>query len=392
MSTSSACPPEPRASASGRESVPGAAASGHESVPGASLQSRPVPSPIVATDSDAWEDFVAHHPAGHLLQTWAWGELKSRFGWQAVRLGLTEDGRLVAGAQVLLRALPGSWNIAYVPKGPLVDWEDAVQVEHLLAGLQQLCRSRRCIFLKVEPPLEDETGAGETLRHHGFRPFAPTVQPPRTILVDLVPEEQAILAAMKQKTRYNIRLAARRGVTVREGGVDDLAIFHRLMQLTGRRDGFGIHGADYYWTAYELFAPQRAALLVAEVEGEPVAGLMVFAQRTTAHYLFGASSEAHRDRMPTYLLQWEAMRWARRRGCRFYDLWGIPDADEETLEAQFAAQRAAAGGLWGVYRFKRGFGGRVSRSIGAFDYVYSRPLYRAYRLWLSLRRDAGIAA
>ena len=346
-------------------------------------------------DQPVWEDFVARHPAGHLLQTWAWGELKSRFGWQAVRLGIGDGKRAVAGAQVLLRALPGGWHIAYVPKGPLVDWADATQVGALLADLHRLCRARRCIFLKIEPPLEDEAAARDVIPSHGFRPRAPSVQPPRTILVDLLPQEQAILAAMKQKTRYNIHLAARKGVTVREGNADDLPAFQRLTQVTGQRDHFGIHDAHYYRVAYDLFAPQRAALLLAEVEGEPVAGLMAFQHGQTAYYLFGASSGVHRECMPAYLLQWQAMRWARARGCRYYDLWGIPDADEEALEAKFAApglkaaRRADTTGLWGVYRFKRGFGGRVCRSVGAFDYVYSRPFYWAYRLLSSVRRGAG---
>jgi peptidoglycan pentaglycine glycine transferase (the first glycine) len=343
----------------------------------------------IVTDQSSWEGFVARHSNSHLLQTWAWGDLKSRFGWQAVRLGMSEGGRLIAGTQVLLRRLPGGWNMAYVPKGPLLDWENPVQVETLLSQLHQLCRSRRCIFLKIEPPLEDDPAARQAICGRGFRPFAPTVQPPRTILVDLAPDEAAILAGMKQKTRYNIRLAARKGVTVRQGSADDLPAFYRLMQITGQRDSFAIHGADYYRAAYSLFAPDRSALLMAEVEGELVAGLMVFVHREMAYYLFGASSNAQRERMPTYPLQWEAMRWAKAHSCRWYDLWGIPDADETTLEARFAGRSAEQSGLWGVYRFKRGFGGRVSRSLGAFDFVYHQPLYWLYRLYVS-RRRAGL--
>jgi len=345
--------------------------------------------PLVA-DADVWEDVVARHPAGHLLQTWAWGELKSRFGWRAVRIGIGAGGQPVAGAQVLLHTLPGGWNIAYAPRGPLVDWGDAGQVDVMLDEMHRLCRSRRCIFLKIEPSLEDAGDTQAIIQLRGFQPFAPTVQPPRTILVDLSSDEESVLAAMKQKTRYNIRLAARKGVTVREGDTQDLPAFYRLLQATGRRDHFGIHGAGYYRAAFDLFAPRRAALLLAEVEGEPVAGLMDFRHGPTAYYLFGASSDTHRERMPTYLLQWEAMRWARTRGCCCYDLWGIPDTDKEVLEAQVAAGGARDDGLWGVYRFKRGFGGRVSRSIGALDYVYNRPLYRAYRLWTSLRRQRAL--
>lgn len=344
--------------------------------------------PII-TDRVVWQDFVARHPAGHLLQSWDWGELKARFGWHAIRIALTDaTGTPSAGAQVLLHPLPGGRAFAYVPKGPLVDWQDTAQTRRLLDEMHHLCRARRCIFLKIEPALADDPALRTAITRHGFRADAPTVQPPRTILIDLNASEEAILAAMKQKTRYNIRLAARKGVRVYEGHADQVAVFYRLLEDTSRRDCFAIHHLDYYRTAYALFAPHHAALLLAEVAGEVVAGLMVFAHGTTAYYLFGASSDRYREHMPTYLLQWEAMRWARARGCTTYDLWGIPDAEEEVLESHLADAERRTGELWGVYRFKRGFGGRVVRSLGALDYVYDPVLYRLYRWWQALRRRA----
>jgi len=344
--------------------------------------------PII-TDRAVWQDFVARHPAGHLLQSWAWGELKSRFGWRAVRMAvMDETGTPYAGAQVLLYSLPGGRSLAYVAKGPLVNWQDPPQTKSLFNEIHQLCHIRRCIFLKIEPPVEDDAAICTNIAQYGFRPQAPTVQPPRTILIDLSAPEEAILAAMKQKTRYNIRLASRKGVMVHEGHADHVPEFYQLLEDTSRRDRFAIHRFEYYRTAYELFAPHDVALLLAKVEGEVVAGLMVFAHRTTAYYLFGASSNRYREYMPTYLLQWEAMRWARARGCTAYDLWGIPDAGEETLENNLASAGRRTGELWGVYRFKRGFGGRVVRSVGAFDYVYSPMLYRLYCWWQALRRRA----
>lgn len=353
-------------------------------------------------ERQVWEDFVASHPAGHLLQRWAWGELKARQGWRAWRLALTEAGRPIAGAQLLLRRLPLGFSAGYVPKGPLVDWQSPDQVQAVLTGLHRVCRSHRSIFLKIEPNAPDDALLAATLQAHAFVAGA-SVQPRRSLVIDLSRPEEAILAGMKQKTRYNIRLAERKGVQVRPGTLSDMAIFYEMMQITGRRDGFGIHSLDYYRAAFELFAPQHAALLLAEVEGEPVAGLMAFAHGTAAYYLFGASSDRHREKMPTYLLQWAAMRWAKARGCTSYDLWGIPDADADTLEAalmqpEATPEPAAAsgqsadvrGGLWGVYRFKRGFGGQLVRTAGAFDYVYNRPGYWLYRRWLA-RRRGGLA-
>jgi len=181
---------------------------------------------------------------------------------------------------------------------------------------------------------------------------------------------------MKQKCRYNVRLAEKKGITVRAW--DDLDGFHRLMQVTGGRDGFGVHSLEYYRKAYELFHPTgMAELLVAEFEGKPLAALMIFAVGKRSWYLYGASNDEERNRMPTYLLQWEAMRWAKARGCTEYDLWGVPDADEATLEAEFETRHD---GLWGVYRFKRGFGGEVKRAAQALDRVYMPWLYWLY-LW-----------
>jgi peptidoglycan pentaglycine glycine transferase (the first glycine) len=335
-----------------------------------------------------WDQFVAHHASGHLLQTWAWGDLKEQFGWRAIRLGSSRTGQLLAGAQILFLPIPPAFSLAYIPKGPLLDWTDAAQTSAFLSDLHRLCRSQRSVFLKIEPNIPDSAELRNLIARHGFGLSPFTVQPPRTILVDITPCADDILASMKQKTRYNIRLAARKGVTIRLGTSHDLPAFYRLMQITGDRDRFGIHSLDYFRSILAFFDSNQAALLLAEAQGEVVAGLIVLAHGATAYYLFGASSNAQREKMPTYLLQWEAMRWAKAHGYRYYDLWGIPDADEADLEAKFLARSQAASGLWGVYRFKRGFGGQVVRTLGAFDFVYNRPLHWLYRQWM-LHRQRG---
>jgi len=330
-----------------------------------------------------WDDLVSSMPGGHVLQCWAWGELKARFGWAVQRVAAGD-----ACAQVLYRTVPGGLGtIAYIPKGPLVNYEDPESLRTLLAAIEPLARQRRAFCLKIEPDLEDDPALNERLLDLGFRPSPQPVQPRSTILVDLVPEPDQILAGMKQKTRYNVRLAARKEVTVRPGTEADLPTFYRLMESTAERDGFGIHTEAYYETAYRLFMPLgRACLLLAEYESELLAGLAAFALETaqggTACYMYGASSEQHRNLMPTYLLQWEAMLWAREKGCRTYDLWGVPDREEEVLEAEFAQR---SDGLWGVYRFKRGFGGRLVRTTGAWDLVYAPWRYRLYSAAVRLR-------
>ena len=316
--------------------------------------------------TSAWDEFLSRYPEAHLLQTTAWGELKAAFGWSVVRLAVGNTG-----AQILFRKLPMGFSLAYIPKGPLGnEWDK------LWKKVDLICRRNRAILLKVEPDYwEDVTSAEKKKAPRGFQASRHNIQPPRTLVVDLQGDEEAILTRMKQKTRYNIRLAQKKGVVVHPS--TDLDAFQHLMEITGERDEFGIHSPDYYHRAYELFHPRGACeLLVADYENEPLAALMVFSAGQRAWYLYGASSDKYRDHMPTYLLQWEAMRWARAQGCVAYDLWGVPDTDEDTLEANFSQQ---SGGLWGVYRFKRGFGGELRRAAGSWDRVYHPVMYLIYR-------------
>ena len=328
--------------------------------------------------SGQWEDNVIANN-GHLLQSWAWGVLKSRFGWTPLRIRVGD-----AAAQILFRRLPLGQTIAYIPKGPMVNWGNPEQAKTFFAAIHAEAKKRRAIFLKIEPDIDCKPHSPLTainfLAESGFT-VADTIQPQTSIVIDISGDEDSILAAMKQKTRYNIRLAERKGVVVRQGSDDDIPIFYELSRLTSARDSFGIHSLDYYQTAHRLFAPDHCALLVAEFEDEPLAALLAFCQGQNAYYFYGASSNTHRNLMPTYLIQWAAIRWAKSRGCTRYDLWGIPDADVATLEAEFKQRNE---GLWGVYRFKRGFGGEVVKSVGAYDYIYNPLLYRFYKLYRRL--------
>jgi lipid II:glycine glycyltransferase (peptidoglycan interpeptide bridge formation enzyme) len=331
---------------------------------------------VPSIEKDVWDRFVTEQGRGHILQTSPWGMLKSQFGWSDGRLGLTDGNNLVAGAQFLLRRLPGGLGrVAYVPKGPVVDWADVAQTRQLVSVLDEAAQSRGAVILTVEPDLQDSPGHRDRLSALGFRPSSfGAVQPRRTLIVDITADEDNVLLAMKSKTRYNIRLAGRKGVTVREGDPGDVSTFNALLAATAERADFGIHPPGYYEAAYRLFVRRGwARLLLAEVEGDTVAGVMVFALPPRSWYLYGASISAHREKMPTYLLQWEAMRWSKGIGCRSYDLWGIPDEEVVVLEDQFTKR---SDGLWGVYRFKRGFGGELVRSVGAWDRVYAPLRYR----------------
>jgi lipid II:glycine glycyltransferase (peptidoglycan interpeptide bridge formation enzyme) len=241
------------------------------------------------------------------------------------------------------------------------------------------CRKKRAVFLKVEPDTwEVATDMTESQPPPGFQPSLHAIQPRRTLIVDLQGDEDELLARMKQKTRYNIRLATRKGVVIKQS--DDISSFYQMMKITGVRGEFGVHTEAYYQWAYDLFKPRdECALLIAEFGGQPIAAFMVFSRGTRAWYLYGGSANVHRNLMPTYLLQWEAMRWAKQKGCEQYDLWGVPDEPEEILEANFQSR---SDGLWGVYRNKRGFGGVLQRAVGPWDRVYNPAFYAIYQWWM----------
>jgi peptidoglycan pentaglycine glycine transferase (the first glycine) len=354
---------------------------------------------IEVADARAWDRALLDLPNPHILQSWAWGEFKARHGWDASRLLFQEEGRAVAAASVLQRRLPRlPVSILYVPKGPALDWTDADLAARVLADLEGLARHRRALFAKIDPDVyyPDEVSdlsrrprrAPETaqlLASRGWRFSDEQIQFRNTVLLDLDRAENELLAAMKQKTRYNVRLAMRRGVTVREGGADEVDTFYQLYAETSERDGFPIRPVEYYHDAWGSFLEDGLAhLLLAEAEGETVAGLILFTFGPTAWYMYGASSDRHRRHMPNQLLQWEAMRRAKEAGCTLYDLWGAPDELDESDP------------MWGVVRFKLGLGGELARGLGAWDFPANRAgtwfytmVMPRYLDWLRSRQGAA---
>jgi lipid II:glycine glycyltransferase (peptidoglycan interpeptide bridge formation enzyme) len=324
-----------------------------------------------------WDSFVASHPDGHLLQSSGWAVLKCHFGWQADRVALADGGRIMAGAQILTRRLPWGQTLAYVPKGPLVDWRQPAQVTQLLDAVRAQASAKRAALLKLEPDLPNSPLLYVQYQSYGLVQGHP-VQPRSTIHLDLNDGPEAVLAGMKQKWRYNVRLAERKGVAVRPMTEADFPAFHAMNAETGQRDGFGVHEPAYYEAAFALFPQNQARWLIAEADDQALAAIVVFALGRKSWYMWGASSSLERQRMPNHALQWAGISWACERGCHTYDLWGIPDevgADPERWSDDYAEQR---GGLWGVYRFKQGFGGRVVRYTGAWDLPCSRVGYRLY--------------
>lgn len=321
---------------------------------------------------EQWKAFIAQKSDAHLLQTAEWAQQKAKFGWTPKYFIVDDRGALVLTKSVFMK-----YRMAYLPKGPVgKDWAPLWQ------EIDAYCKKNKVFLLKVEPDFWQEEVELIRSDMQRFREDASTVQPRCTIVLTLEGDEEDWLARMKQKTRYNIRLARKKDVHV---VIDDrVDIFNQLMQKTGERDDFRIHKDTYYQQVYDLFSPKgECALLTAYYQDQPLASLMVFARGKRAWYLYGASNNKERNRMPAYLVQVEAMRWAKEQGCEEYDLWGIPDAPEAELESSFTER---SDGLWGVYRFKRGFGGEIKRSVGAWDRIYKYPIYWLYLIYTRMKK------
>ncbi|MFH1523507.1 MAG: peptidoglycan bridge formation glycyltransferase FemA/FemB family protein [Chloroflexota bacterium] len=320
-----------------------------------------------------WNNFLTEHPDTHLLQSGEWGELKSVFGWDAVRV--VEAG---IGAQILFRRLPLGLSFGYIPKGPVFGKQTKKENKRFWAEVDMLCQRKHAVFLKIEQDGwdDDDSNSSPILQSSSFLSSPQRIQPASTLVVDLHGSEEDIFNRMKPKTRYNIRLAGRKEVVVHLS--DDIENFYQVMDVTSHRAAFHVHSKEYYRRAYELFHPAgMCELFVAEWQGHTLATVMAFGHGKQAYYFYGASSDEERNRKPTYPLQWEAIRWARSKGCIEYDMWGIPNEVTETAEDEASGRED---GLWGVYRFKRGFGGSIKRSIQPLDRVYNSLLYKLY-LW-----------
>lgn len=339
-------------------------------------------------DPEDWDRLIATLPNAHLLQTHEWGQVKAQVGWSASPLVWRTDRQQVcAAALVLQRELrlgrfPAPLKLLYIPRGPLLDWNRPDLRARVLADLEAYARKAGAMFIKMDPEIALGWGQPETpeafdepmgreiqaeLNRRGWRYSSDQIQFRNTVLLDLSGDETDWLARMKQKTRYNLRLAQRKGVSVRRGGSDDFALLYRMYAETSVRDGFVIRPQSYYEMVWRSFmARDMACPLIAEVEGEPVAAVFVFWFAGRAWYIYGMSRNEHREKMPNYLLQWEAMRLAREKGCHYYDLWGAPEVFDESDS------------MWGVYRFKEGLGGRTFRSLGAWDYPVRGVSYTLY--------------
>lgn len=307
------------------------------------------------SDPDEW-DHALRTLGGHLLQSWRWGEFKSLHGWKAERIAVGPDAPS-AIAQILFKKR-GPITVGYIPRGPAFREGDATSLREVLEAADRVCRRHRAIYLIVES--DRHLPFKGTFKSERFVRGPEHIQPGRTVKVRLMPDNE-LLTQMHQKTRYSVRLAQRRGVVVESGASvsDGISHFYELLLDTAGRNEFGIHSARYYEDFLKVFG-DNALLLLANVEGDWAAALIAARFGDEAIYMYGASSTEHRAHGAAFLLQFDAMRWAREAGCQWYDLWGIPTRDPESTAEDGARVAGTRGDDWrGLYKFKVGFGGET---------------------------------
>jgi len=353
-----------------------------------------------------WNQTLGSFSESHLLQSSQWAEVKTRFGWQPFYLVWDQSGNdlefkvhseeesrgknTVAAALILERKAFRGLSVMYVPKGPILqDWSDDQLRQRVLSDLENFAKESGAVHIKIDPDIvigrgvpgevdEEPVPQGKLIEGEfsarGWLFSSDQIQYRNTFLIDLRQEEDQLMNRMKSKTRYNIRLASRKGITIRYGEDADLEYLYNMYADTSLRGGFTIRGEEYYNYLWQTFLGEDldseidaiAQPIIAEFDGKPVAAAVMFRFGGRAWYLHGMSLPEHSDKMATYLIQWEGMRWAKENGCVSYDMWGAPD--------QFNSDDS----MWGVYRFKRGFGGEVTRTIGAWDFPVKPILYQAY--------------
>ncbi|HLJ35624.1 MAG TPA: peptidoglycan bridge formation glycyltransferase FemA/FemB family protein [Ktedonobacteraceae bacterium] len=338
----------------------------------------------IITDRKLWNDFVAASVCCNITQSYEWGKLAPHLGAEAMHVGvIDDDGQLCAAMLVLISPIPVLKRLYfYAPRGPVIDDPASPVLTTLLNFVKAEARKRGAFMLKVEPNAPDgDIRWRAALLRRGFRatPYASHIR--HEWVLDIRPDEKTLLANMKEKWRYNIRLAGRKGVVVRRGeGQADIDTFYRIYETTSERDQFFIHSKAHYEDVMRLYSEgDRAALFLAEYEGKVIAGTIVLRLGQWSWYMYGASSNEQRNLMPNHLLQWTGMQWAKAHDCWYYNFRGIPD---DLTENEGHEQRE----LWGVYTFKRGFGGYSIRSLETHDLVYQPLVYEAYRRLLDVKR------
>ena len=322
------------------------------------------------TDQPTWDEFVGSQQTGHYNQGWGWGEIAAPLGGTMYRYAVLDGASIRAAVSMVSNPIRRAGRTQlYISRGPAVDNPSPETFDLVDFAIRRTAVATNALVAKVEPyvPAGDRKWP-DLLRRHGFNPLYPPSQPRSVWALDLDPDQDDLLGAMKPKWRYNIRLASKKGVVVSSGTEKDIDDFYRLYSETAQRDAFYIHDKEIYAFIFQTFwRLGQFELLMARYKGVPVGAVTLVHLGRTVWYVYGASSNEHREVMAPHLLQWEAIKWSKERGAQVYDFRGVPDIPARGQE------------MAGVYRFKQGFGGRHVTFLEQYAKGFQAPMFTIWR-------------
>lgn len=332
----------------------------------------------IITDEDSkkeYKKFLEEHERCNFQQSLEWAEIKKPNWKPEVILAEDTEGNIIGSLCVWIRKMPIFGNVMYSSRGPICDIHDISVMKQLTDGAKELAKKYKALALRIEPDIEKEdqpfrdivTNLGYKIKDDA-KDFKDEIQPRFVFRLNIKDKtEEEVMAGFHQKWRYNIRLAGKKGVEVKEGTREDLKDFHKIMIETGKRDGFITRPLEYFEKMYDNLAPNHMKLLMAYYEGKPISGVIPIFYGNKTWYLYGASSNQHRNLMPNYLLQWEMIKMAIARHDDIYDFRGVSGVVDENHPQ------------YGLYRFKKGFGATFTEFIGEI-YIPFKPIrYALYK-------------
>lgn len=315
-------------------------------------------------ERETWEDFVSKREFAPFLQSWPWGEFQEALGHRVLRLALINNDRVAACAQMIIgrRKLA---SYAYIPYGPVLDWSNHAQVDAFLTALRNSASAEGVDYLRIEPRIERSAEISTALTRSGFRKAPNAGQFDEGWVLDLGESEESLLSNMRSNTRYRIRQSAKKGVAITEStSTADMHILHELLQMTANRQQFRSHSQSYFQKQFEVLSRSGLAKLVISNLGEEhLAVAEIVNYGDTSNYLHGGSATTSKIGA-AHLLHWTAIQAAKRAGRKLYDFGGATTSTSPKHS------------WYGMSWFKQGFGGRMVRLVGAWDYPISR------RYWL----------
>ena len=324
------------------------------------------------SDEEEYTRFLESNERCNFQQSLEWAKVKTSWKREVI---LAEDSskKIIGSLMVWIRKIPIFGNIMYSARGPVCDIHNMEVLKQLTEGAKLLAKKYNAIVLRIEPDIKsDDTSFRNIMLELGYsikedaKNFREEIQPRYVFRLDTKDKtEDEIFKNFHSKTRYNIRLATKKGVTIKDGTKEDLKDFHKIMVTTGIRDGFITRPLEYFERMYDCLGPEHMKILMAYYEGKPISGVIPIMYGNKTWYLYGASSNEHRNLMPNYLLQWEMIKIAISRKSDIYDLRGVPGIADNSN---------------GLFRFKKGFGAEYTEFIGEV-YIPFKPLtYKMYKI------------